>query len=99
MSILEKIPKEELKDILLREYRRRLLLYKMVDEKMQKKYNMSFEEFEKRRIVEEKGYSWEVESDAMEWEHAIEGIRYMQEKIEELRSDLSRIEIFINKQQ
>jgi len=99
VSILEKIPKEELKDILLREYRRRLLLYKMVDEKMQKKYNMSFEEFEKRRIVEEKGYSWEVESDAMEWEHAIEGIRYMQEKIEELRSDLSRIEIFINKQQ
>ena len=87
MSILEKIPKEELKDILLREYRRRLLLYKMVDEKMQKKYNMSFEEFEKRRIVEEKGYSWEVESDAMEWEHAIEGIRYMQEKIEELRSE------------
>jgi len=98
VSILEKIPKEELKDILLREYRRRLLLYKMVDEKMQKKYNMSFEEFEKRRIVEEKGYSWEVESDAMEWEHAIEGIRYMQEKIEELRSDLSRIEIFIDKQ-
>ena len=98
MSILEKIPKEELKDILLREYRRRLLLYKMVDEKMQKKYNMSFEEFEKRRIVEEKGYSWEVESDAMEWEHAIEGIRYMQEKIEELKSDLSRIEIFIDKQ-
>ena len=87
MSILEKIPKEELKDILLREYRRRLLLYKMVDEKMQKKYNMSFEEFEKRRIVEEKGYSWEVESDAMEWEHAIEGIRYMQEKIEELKSE------------
>jgi hypothetical protein len=99
VSILEKIPKEELKDILLREYRRRLLLYKMVDEKMQKKYNMSFEEFEKRRIVEEKGYSWEVESDAMEWEHAIEGIRYMQEKIEELKSDLSRIEIFIDKQQ
>jgi hypothetical protein len=87
VSILEKIPKEELKDILLREYRRRLLLYKMVDEKMQKKYNMSFEEFEKRRIVEEKGYSWEVESDAMEWEHAIEGIRYMQEKIEELKSE------------
>ena len=87
MSILEKIPKEELKDILLREYRRRLLLYKIVDEKMQKKYNMSFEEFEKRRIVEEKGYSWEVESDAMEWEHAIEGIRYMQEKIEELKSE------------
>jgi len=59
---------------------------------------MSFEEFEKRRIVEEKGYSWEVESDAMEWEHAIEGIRYMQEKMEELKPDLSRIEIFIDKQ-
>ena len=87
MSILEKIPKEELKAILLREYRRRLLLYKMVDEKMQKKYNMSFEEFEKRCIVEEKGYPWEVENDAMEWEHAIEGIRYMQEKIEELKSE------------
>uniref|UniRef100_A0A7C3RW53 Uncharacterized protein n=1 Tax=Dictyoglomus thermophilum TaxID=14 RepID=A0A7C3RW53_DICTH len=87
MSILKKIPKEELKAILLREYKRRFRLYKIVDEKMKKKYNMSFEEFERMGIVKEKGYSWDVENDAMEWEHAIEGIRYIQEKIKELTSE------------
>lgn len=54
---------------------------------MKKKYNMSFEEFERMGIVKEKGYSWDVENDAMEWEHAIEGIRYIQEKIKELTSE------------
>ncbi len=87
MSILNKIPEEEMREILLREYKRRFLLYKLVDEKMREKYNMSFEEFEARNIVGEKGYSWEVESDAIEWEHAIEGLRYIEERIKELNSE------------
>jgi len=42
---------------------------------------MSFSEFEKVNLVEKENFSWEIESDAMEWEHAIEGIRYIKEKI------------------
>jgi hypothetical protein len=32
---------------------------------------MNFTEFEKKNLVKEKGFSWEVEKDAMEWEHAV----------------------------
>ena len=46
---------------------------------------MSFEEFEKKNVVKEKGFSWEVERDAMDWEHAVEGIRYIQEKINKIK--------------
>jgi hypothetical protein len=42
----------------------------MVDEVMRKKYGISFSEFEASSIVKDSGFSWEIESDAMEWEHA-----------------------------
>jgi hypothetical protein len=35
---------------------------------------MSYKEFEDKNIVKEKGFSWEVEKDEMDWEHALEGI-------------------------
>lgn len=41
---------------------------------------MSYEEFMAKDIVKEKEFSWEAEKDAMDWEHAIEGIRYLQER-------------------
>ena len=46
---------------------------------------MEFEEFEKKNVVKEKNFSWEVESDAMEWEHAIAGIRYLEKKLTEFK--------------
>jgi len=42
---------------------------------------MDFEEFENKNAVKEKNFSWEVESDAMEWEHAIASIRYLKKKL------------------
>ena len=81
MKILDLIPENELKDAVLSEYKKRLVLHKLTDERLKKKYNMSFSAFEEKNVVKEKGLSWEVEKDAMEWEHAIEGIRYLQEKI------------------
>lgn len=45
---------------------------------------MSFEEFEKKNIVKEKGFSWDVEKDAMEWEHALESLKTLTEKIRKI---------------
>lgn len=85
-KILEIIPEDDLKDAILSEYKRKLTLYKMTDEKFRKKYGMSFEEFDKKNIVKEKEFSWEVESDAIEWEHAIEGIRHISSKLKEIEA-------------
>jgi len=56
----------------------------MVNESLRKKYGMSFDEFESKNIVKEKEFTWDVESDAMEWEHAIEGSRYAEDRLKDL---------------
>ena len=83
-KIIESVPIDEIKEALLNEYKRRMIRYKMVDESMKKKYGMPFSDFESRNIVKEKDFSWEVESDAMEWEHAIEGSRYVEQRLKDL---------------
>jgi len=75
----------KLRALLEAEYERRLMRYSMTDQQFQKKYGMTFEEFERQRIVRERGYSWEVESDAIEWDLAVSGIRTMRRKLMELR--------------
>ena len=35
-------------------------------------------------MVEQKGFAWDVESDAIEWDLAASGIRTMQRKLAEL---------------
>lgn len=42
--------------------------------KFQHKYNMSFDELKRKRIVEELDYSFEVEEDYCDWELALDGI-------------------------
>lgn len=85
MKLVDIIPEKELKEAVLSEYERRLVLYRLTDEQFKKKYGMNFTEFEKKNLVKEKGFSWEVEKDAMEWEHAIEGIESLQEKINKIK--------------
>ena len=80
MKLVDIIPEKELKETVLSEYERKIVLYKFTDERLKKKYGMSFSEFEKKNLVKEKGFSWEVEKDAMEWEHAVEGIGSLQKK-------------------
>ncbi|WP_297212266.1 MULTISPECIES: hypothetical protein [Thermodesulfovibrio] len=84
MKLTELITEKELKEMALNEYRRRIVLYRLIDEKMKKKYGMSFEEFEKKNIVKEKGFSWDVEKDAIEWEHALESLRTLTEKLRKI---------------
>ncbi|MGA7877903.1 MAG: hypothetical protein WCA08_19760 [Desulfoferrobacter sp.] len=83
-KIMRDVPVAELKEALINEYRRRIIRYKLLDESMKKKYGMTFEDFESRNIVKERGFSWQVESDSMEWEHAVEGMRYAEEKLKGL---------------
>ncbi|MGD9973858.1 MAG: hypothetical protein AB7S77_12435 [Desulfatirhabdiaceae bacterium] len=82
--IIDTIPLNEVQEALINEYRRRIIRYRMVNEGMKKKYGMTFEFFESKNIVKEKDFSWNVESDAMEWEHAVEGIRYAKKKLKNL---------------
>lgn len=81
MHLTELIPEHELKNTVLSDYKRKIVLYKFTNERLKKKYGMNYEEFEAKDIVKEKGLSWEAEKDAMDWEHAIEGTRYLQEKM------------------
>ena len=90
MKLLDLIPEKELKEAVLSEYKKRMVLYKLTDEQMRKKYGMSLNEFGERNVVKEKNFSWEVENDAMNWEHAVEGIRYLQEKIKRLEESNDR---------
>ncbi len=69
---------------LINELRRKLSKYILIDKAMRKKYGMSFEEFKAKNIVKEKNYSFEVENDYCDWELAVDGIRTIKEKIEEL---------------
>jgi hypothetical protein len=38
-------------------------------------------------IAGEREYAWDVESDAMEWETAVSGMKTMEHNIEELREE------------
>ena len=59
------------------EYLRRLGRYRRLDRILTQKYGMTFEEFVSCRVVQQKEYTWDVESDAMDWETAVGGMRTM----------------------
>jgi len=78
-------PDEKIRQLLKSEYLRRMARYRHVDHLMVSKYGVSFEQFVARRIVKENAFSWDVESDAMDWETAISGIKTMERKLGELQ--------------
>jgi hypothetical protein len=71
------------------EYRRRLTRYQLTDRLLTSKYGMSFQDFEAKEMVKARGYSWEVESDAQEWEMAVDGVCTMERLLEELTGVVS----------
>lgn len=81
---IEDMTEGELKEVLRRDYIRRLTRYKMTDDFYKKKYCMDFERFQKENIVAKYNYSFEVEADAQEWELAIDGIKTFEKKLKEL---------------
>ncbi len=80
-QMVERMSNDELVEMLRREYLRKLTRYRLTDEFFHKKYRMTYEEFEKENVVTKRDYSWEVESDAQEWEMAIDGISTCLRKI------------------
>ena len=74
----------KLRMLLMKEYRRRLALYSMTDQRLQKKYGMGFDEFEHRNVVRERNFEWDVESDAIEWDLATDGTKTMSWRLAEL---------------
>ena len=66
------------------EYLRRLGRYRRLDRTLAQKYGMKFEEFIELRVAQQKGYTWDVETDAMNWETAVDGMRTMERKLQEL---------------
>jgi hypothetical protein len=85
MQMMEKMSNEELVEMLRREYLRKLMRYRLTDEFFRKKYQMTYDDFEKENIVAKRNFSWEVESDAQEWEMAIDGISTCLRKLGEVR--------------
>lgn len=81
---IEEMNDDELRYLLRRDYLRRLTRYRMTDDFYKKKYDMDFESFEKANIVDKQNYTFEVESDAQEWELAIDGIKTIEKKLKEL---------------
>jgi len=75
---------DNLKMLLVAEYRRRLAHYHLIDRQLTQKYQKDFDEFEKQQITKQQGYTWEVESDAMAWETAIDGMRTLQRQLAEI---------------
>lgn len=74
----------EIKEIFRRDYIRRITRYKMIDDSYREKYNMDFDEFEKTNVVSKQNYTFEVESDAQEWELAIDGLKIIEKRLKEL---------------
>ena len=82
----EKDPGKTLYILLVNEYRRRIVHYQNTDRILRKKYKMNYDEFVQKNIVSKENFSWNVESDAMDWEQAMDGIETMKQKLQELSS-------------
>ncbi len=75
----------KVRTILLHEVRRRLAEFEAVDRRFRQKYGMTLEEFERRGVVKEKGYAFEVERDHQEWDATVDALLA-------LRADLAVLE-------
>lgn len=88
---IKEMTEDELKELLRRDYLRKLTRYRMTDDFYREKYSMDFEKFQKSNIVKDRGYTFEVESDAQEWELAIDGIKTVERKLKELTNNASLV--------
>lgn len=76
----------KVRQLIRAEYLRELGRYRRADLAFTRKYSMSFEEFIQRHVVQQLGYRWDVEQDAMAWETAIGGMATIERKLQALRA-------------
>lgn len=74
----------KIRKILEKEIRRRITEYELIDKGFQKKYGMLLEDFERKEVVKQKGYSFEVESDYDDWDAAVDAIKTLKEDLKKL---------------
>lgn len=74
----------KVRKILKEELKRKLTEFQLIDNRFQKKYGMTLDEFERKNIIKEKDFSFEVESDYHEWDSAVDAIKTLKAKIEDL---------------
>ena len=77
-----------LRQLLIAEYRRRLTRYQLTDQQLMQKYGLDFASFEREQVTKQQDYSWEVESDAMAWETAVDGIATMKRRLADLTHEV-----------
>ena len=74
----------KVRKLLMGDFKRKLTEFQLIDNRFQKKYGMTLDDFEKRNIIKEKAFSFEVESDYHEWDSAADAIKTLKAKIEDL---------------
>jgi hypothetical protein len=75
----------KIRRLLEAEYLRKMAQYQRIDGALTQKYGLSFAEFLAQDVVAQRGYSWEVEQDAMQWETAVGGVQTVQRRLQEMR--------------
>ncbi len=83
-NLVKLFPEELVVDALERELLLKKSRYEETARKMREKYGMEFKRAE-RELLKAENYSWEVERDLIEWEHAEEGIKSCTELLEEIK--------------
>jgi len=74
----------KVRKILREDIKRKLTEFQLIDNRFRKKYGMTLDEFEKKNIIKEKGFPFDVESDYHEWDSAVDAIKTLKVKIEDL---------------
>lgn len=89
-NLLKQKPEEGTIHPVINELRRRLAEYKLMDKMFRVRYKMDFDEFKRKRVVKESGYSFKVEEDYCDWELALDGIKTFSAELKKL----ARVEIY-----
>lgn len=78
----------KVRQLLVSECLRRIASFRRADLAFRRKYGVSFDAFVTDRTTETLGYSWEVESDAMEWETAIGNAETLERRLRQLQAQV-----------
>ncbi len=83
-NLFKQSPEEGTIKLVINELRKRLAEYKLMDKMFHERYKMDFEEFKRKRVVEDSGYSFDVEEDYCDWELALDGIKTIAAELKKL---------------
>jgi hypothetical protein len=87
--VTELFPEEKtenrIKRLIENEMRKRLARYQLTIRNLEAKYRVDFETFKAEKMVELKGYAFEVENDFCDWEMALDGVETIRRKLNKLR--------------